>query len=62
MKVEKKELPTPNVRLPFRLKRYHMINADKRSEVDEEVDEDRGPLDGWLEWSLGLGGVVVFTF
>lgn len=39
-----------------------MINADKRSEVDEEVDEDRGPLDGWLEWSLGLGGVVVFTF
>lgn len=57
-----KKLLTPNVRLPLRLKRYQMINADKRSEVNEQIHKHRGPLDGWLERHLGFGGVIVFTF
>lgn len=40
---------TPEVGLPFRLQSNHLPEADEEAEMDEEVDEDRGPLDGGPE-------------
>lgn len=40
---------TVQVGLPLGLERNHLPEADEEAEMDEEVDEDRGPLDGGPE-------------
>lgn len=47
-----KLLLTIQVGLPFGLQSNHLPEADEEAEVNEQIDEDRGPLDGGPEFDF----------
>lgn len=56
--IENEKKLTPDVSLELWLKRYHVIDPHKRSEMYEEVDEDVLPLNHRLEVNRLRVGII----